>query len=250
MIITIAAQKGGTGKTTTAFNLAAELTRRRKKVLMVDMDSQASLSLLLDAENAECSILDVLTGEKPLAAIISRTRYGDLVPANEELSGLDIAIADKKGREWLLRRALEPVLNKYDYIIVDTPPALGSATVNAMAAADGIVVAAQADYLAVDGAKRLFKTLADLRELTGAPLKVLGVVITRYAGRSIAKRDCAEELAEQAAANGTRLYGTRLREYVAVMEAQIMHTSIREYAPNSNAAQDMAAWVSELVKKG
>lgn len=250
MVIAIAAQKGGTGKTTVAFNLGAELTHRRKKVLMVDMDSQASLSALLNVEDASPNVLDVLTQGTPIAKAIQPTKYGDLVPASLYLSGLDLAVANVKGREHLLRRALEPALGGYDYVIIDTPPALGSATVNAMTAADGIIIAAQADYLSLSGVRYLLQTVDDLRDVAKKGMAVLGILITRYSGRSIVRQTCADELAGIAKAHGTRLYAIRLREYIAVVEAQVTSQSLRDYAPRSNAARDFAAFTKEMLKKG
>ncbi|MBC7224831.1 MAG: ParA family protein, partial [Anaerolineae bacterium] len=181
-VYAFANQKGGVGKTTTAVNLGAFLAEAGFKVLIVDMDPQANAtsSLGVDKRNLPASIYDLLIGSLPLAQVLhltSRVRL-DLLPSTPDLAGLEVEAASFEGREFLLRRALQPALGLYDYVLVDTPPSLGLLTVNGLVAADaGVVIPIQCEYLALEGLTQLMQTIQRVRQHLNPRLRVAALVL-------------------------------------------------------------------------
>lgn len=256
--IVVINQKGGVGKSTTVQALGAALRARKKRVLFVDMDAQGNLSDTLgfapgDA-GASPTLLSLLEKRLPeeeraelVAPAIVRTPGGDLIPYSPSLAAADLKV-DGVGKEKRLAEVLECVAERYDYALVDTPPALGVLTVNALSAADGAIIPAQADTYSLHGIGQLYDTIDAVREYTNPKLEVLGIVLTRYNGRSVLSRDVAESMEAAARKLGTKLCKTRIRECVALREAQASRQDIFSYAPRSNAAQDYAALAKELQK--
>ena len=240
-------QKGGVGKSTTALSLGAGLTRKGFKVLYVDMDAQCNLSNSMGAAIiAELNIFDVLTGRTDIEHAITQTSQGLIIPGSPALSGADMVIADT-GKEYRLKEALGPLSRQYDYVIIDTPPALGILTINALTAAAGCIIPSQADVFSLQGITQLFATIQAVKKYCNPELSVMGILITRYNQRLVISRDVADMLRETAAQMGTKLYATRIRECAAIKESQAVKRNIFEYAPRSNAAADYAAFVDELL---
>ena len=245
--IAVINQKGGVAKTTTAQSLAAGLTLKGYRVLMIDLDGQQSLTgITVAAYPQGANILEVLTKRANAADIIVHTPCGDLMPGTEALAAADLVLKDT-GREYRLKEALKPLARVYDYCIIDSPPALGVLTVNALTAANACIITAQADILSLQAINALEQTLKTITAYTNKGLKVRGVLLTRYNGRAVLSRDAADMIQEKARQMRTDLFHTRIRECIAIKEAQARRKSIFEYAPRSNGAADYRALVDEIT---
>lgn len=240
-------QKGGVGKSTTAEALAAGLSLKGYFILSIDLDAQSNMTYTAGARMDGATSLGVLTGEIAARDAIQHTESGDIIPASKALAGADAFITET-GKEYRLREALEPIRGEYDFIIVDTPPALGILTINALTACDSVIIPAQADIYSLQGIEQLAETIKPVKKYTNPALTIEGILLTRYSSRSVLSREVAE-LAEQLAAKlGTKLFKTTIRENISIKEAQISQRGIFSYAPNSNAAKDYRAFIEELLK--
>lgn len=247
MITAIVNQKGGVGKTTTAHALGAGLTKRKRKVLFIDLDAQCNLSYTLGAVNPAITSLDLLHGSQASQAVI-KTPDGDLIPASPFLAGVDIELTGP-GKEKRLQTALAPIAKLYDHVIIDTPPALGILTLNALTAAGQAIITAQADLFSLQGIGALWQTIDAIRKLSNPGLEIAGILLTRYSPRAILTREITDSLDQTAATLGAYLYKAKIREAIAVKEAQISHKSIFDYAPKSNPALDYDAFIKEYLKR-
>lgn len=239
-------QKGGVAKTTTAAAIGAGLASRGHRVLFVDLDAQGNLSSSLGAEAGNPGTLEMLTGQNVRP---QHTAQWDMIGSTPALAVADTTIT-QTGKEYRLREALEPLSALYDFAIVDTPPALGILTVNALTAATAAIVPAQADIFSLQGIGQLSGTVDAVRRYCNPSLKIAGIVLTRYNWRTILGREVKELIEQTAGQLHTRLYKTKIRECTALKEAQARRQSIFEYAPRSNAAKDYAALVDEILEKG
>lgn len=248
-IFTVTNQKGGAGKTTTAAALAAGLALRGYNPLLIDLDPQCNLSFCTGARASGASALGVLTGEISAAAAIQHTGAGDIIPASKHLSGADLLFTDT-GKEYRLREALEPLRGQYSHFIIDTPPALGVLTVNALTASGAVIIPAQADIFSLQGIERLSETLQPVKRYTNPGLKIEGILLTRYAARSVLSREISQ-LAQQIAAKlQTRVFRATIRESVTIREAQISQQTLFQYAPRAKVTADYAAFIDELLTEG
>ena len=245
-VIAIVNRKGGVGKTATAQALGAGLIRKGCSVLYIDLDSQTNLTYGLGADAAGLSSMDVLTGEATAQEAIQHTPQGDVIAGAEALAGADAAI-DATGKEYRLKEALDGL--QYDYCIVDTPAQLGTLTVNALTAADSVVIPVQAEVYSLQGIGQLSKTIEAVKKYCNHDLYIRGILITRYNGRAIISRDMQSNLEEAAQQLKTRLYSTPIRECVSIKEAQAQQQDIYSYAPRSNAAKDYAAFIEEFTER-
>ena len=248
-IIAITNQKGGVGKSTTAQAMGAGLQQEGYKVLFVDLDAQGNLSYTLGSDGGGYSILDVLRKEARADQAIQHTTGGDLIASSPSLSGADILL-DQTGKEYRLKEALDLIQARYDYIILDTPPALGILTVNALTACTWAIIPAQADTYSLQGIAQLYNTIDAVRRYCNPTLIVKGILLTRHGGRTILSRDMADMIGDAAKMLGTTLFTTTIRENVAVKESQACRQDIFTYAPKSNAAQDYSALINELLGMG
>ena len=248
-IVTVTNQKGGTGKSTTAGALAAGLSLRGYKTLAVDLDAQGNLTYTFGADNTGATVLEVLTGDATAAEAIKRTQSCDVLPANKALAGADAYIKET-GKEYRLKEALENVADQYDYIIIDTPPALGILTVNALTACQSVIIPSQADIYSIQGIEQLSETMKPVKKYCNPGLEIEGILLTRYSARSVLSREVADMLEELAAKLGTKLFKTKIREAIAVKEAQISQQSLFEYSPKAKPTEDYNALIDELVGEG
>lgn len=239
-------QKGGVGKSTTAATLAAGLSLKGYKTLSIDLDAQGNLTYTAGAKTNGATSLGVLTGEVKADDAIQHTPSGDIIAANKALAGADAFIADT-GKEYRLKEALESLQPAYDYIIIDTPPALGILTINALTACNSVIIPAQADIYSLQGIEQLAETMKPVKKYCNQALQIEGILLTRYSPRSVLSREVAE-LAEQLAAKlGTKLFKTTIREAIAVKEAQISQQTLYSYAPKSKVTEDYTRFIQELI---
>jgi chromosome partitioning protein len=192
--------------------------------------------------------MNVLTGVILASDAIQHNERWDAIPASLALSGADIHISDT-GKEYRLKEALEPIRGNYDYIIIDTPPALGVLMTNALTACTGAIIPAQADRYSLKGIVQLHSTIDTVKKYCNPTLKVLGILLTRHNTRAILSRDIAEVIEQTAGKLDTRLFKAAIRESIAIKEAQAARQDIFTYAPKSNAALDYGAFVDELTGK-
>lgn len=244
--LTIINQKGGVGKSTTAHALGSGLAIKGYKVLYIDLDGQGNLSYALKASTAGYGSLGVLQRPETIKSEIQRLEDGDIIASTPNLVIADSVIVDT-GKEYRLKEALQAVAGLYDYCIVDTPPALSILTINALTASYGAIIPAQADIYSLQGIAQLNNTISAVTKYCNPGLKVLGVLLTRFNGRSVIRREVAELLESHAQGMNTKLFASRIRECTAIVEAQAVQESIYKYAPKSNASKDYTAFVEELL---
>ncbi len=246
-IIAIINQKGGVGKSTTAFTLASGLKNKGYKTLCIDMDAQGNLSYTANANDDLLTIYDLLAEDANINQAIQHTKNFDLIASSKALSGADGFITDI-GKEYKLKEILESVKNNYDYIIIDTPPALGILTVNALTACDSVIIPAQADIYSLQGIEQLSKTIQPIKKYCNDKLKIDGILLTRYSPRAILSREVAEIANDLAQNLNTKVFKSTIREAIAVKESQINKQSLFDYAPNSNVTNDYLNFINELLK--
>lgn len=233
-ILTVAIQKGGTGKTTTAAALAQAAVYKGLQVLAVDLDPQGNLSFALGANPAAetGTAYNLLTGA-PAAECIQGTGQGlDIIPADRDLA----TITSGTGSARRLRQALEPIKNDYDLIIIDTPPTAGELQYNALMAADGLIIPLQADAFNLQSLYQITDTAQQIQK-SNTDLQILGIVFSQYDGRSIISRQMQRAIINKAGATGVPYLGT-IRGAVAVKEAAALQKSLYQYAPKSKPAAD------------
>ena len=245
-IICVVLQKGGVGKTSTALALTAGARARGRRTLTIDLDPQCNLSLAMGADMTGISILDVLAGNVAASEAIQATPQGEMIPATGSMSSADL-ILNTVGKEYRLKESLEPILGRYDCIVLDCPPALGVLTVNALAVSSRVVIPAQADIFSVQGIAQLFGTIDTVRRYCNPSLTVAGVLLTRYNPRSVLAREMRDVIGQTATQNGAALFKSFIRESTAIKEAQTRQQSIFDYAPRSNGAADYGAFLDEIM---
>jgi chromosome partitioning protein len=245
-IIAIANHKGGAAKTTTAVNLAAGLVRRGKRVLLLDLDPQGNASSWLGVA-AEAGMFAVLAEHRPIASELAQSSVAGLtvVPASQRLAGAERVLAAELAAETTLSRRLEEAdLSAWDYVILDTPPALNLLTINALAAADEVLVPVEAHVLALSGVAQIATTIGVVRARLNPRLKLAGFVICRFDTRT---RHSAEVRERLAAKFGDQVLNTVIRENIRLAEAPSFGAPIDVYAPSSPGAIDYGALVSEIM---
>ena len=240
-------QKGGVGKSTTALAIGAGLSLKGYSVLFIDLDAQGNLSYTLGADTKGYNAMGVLERPETAKEEIQHTPQGDIIASSPKLAGAD-KLLEETGKEYRLKEALDSLQGAYDYIIVDTPPALGILTINALTACTGAIIPAQADIYSLQGIAQLNSTIETVKKYCNPSLSIMGIVLTRFNGRSIIRREVAEMLERTAEQLHTKLYTSKIRECTALVEAQATKQNIYSYAPRSNATADYKALVDEIIK--
>jgi chromosome partitioning protein len=247
-IIAIANQKGGVGKTTTAINLATGLAACGQKVLVVDLDPQGNASTGLGVSDYETDVYDVLIGGRDLTAVICSTSIPglDVVPASADLAGAEIELIDIEHREARLNNALAPVLGQYDYVLTDCPPALGLLTINALVAADSVLVPLQCEYFALEGMTRLMKSIERIRRAYNEDLNILGIVLTMHDGRNNLCRSVEAEVRDYF---GDQVYRTVIPRNVRLSEAPSYGMPALVYDLACAGSQAYAKLAAEMLRR-
>ena len=233
-VIVLANQKGGVAKTTTTLNLGVAFAEQGHRVLLIDLDPQGNLTMSqgLNPDTIQQSMFDVLVHRLPMDQVIER-REVDIAVSSIDLAGADMALSSQIGRERALEKALALIKDRYDYILVDTPPSLGLLTVNAFVAATGVVVPVQTEYLSLRGLVQLENTLSMVRENLNPRAEIIGIVPTMYDKRVTHSREADEILRENF---GDLVYNTRIRKTIRFAEAPVKGASVLAYEPNGEAA--------------
>jgi chromosome partitioning protein len=247
-VIAFANQKGGVAKTTTTLNLAAAFAEEGHRVLCCDMDPQGNLTMSqgIDPDTLELSMYDVLVHDTPIREVIRR-REIDVACASIDLAGAEIAMSTKIGRERSLEKALRPIREDYDFICIDTPPSLGLLTINALTAADKVIVPVQCEYLSMRGLIQLTNTLSMIRENLNPNVDIEGILPTLVDSRTIHAKEAIEILEENF---GDRVFASRIRKTVRFAEAPVRGMSVLKYDPKGVAADAYRQLAKEVLGNG
>jgi chromosome partitioning protein len=247
-VIAFANQKGGVAKTTTTLNLAVAFVEEGHRVLCVDMDPQGNLTMSqgIDPDSLEQSMFDVLVHDLSIREVIRR-REVDVACSSIDLAGAEIAMSTKIGRERSLDRALRPIAEDYDFICVDTPPSLGLLTINALTAADKVIVPVQCEYLSMRGLIQLQNTLAMIQENLNPDVDIAGILPTMVDTRTLHAKEAIEILEENF---GDRVFGARIKKTIRFAEAPVKGMSVLRYDPNGPAADAYRQLAKEVLEHG
>jgi chromosome partitioning protein len=244
-VIAFANQKGGVAKTTTTLNLAVAFKEQGLNVLAIDLDPQGNLTMSqgFNPDAIERSMYDVLVHRVPIEEVIQQAEI-DIAVSSIELAGAELALSSMIGRERALEKAIAPIRDKYNYILIDTPPSLGILTVNALVAANGVIVPVQCEYLSLRGLVQLENTLSMIRENLNPDVEIQGILPTMFDKRTLHSREAIDILEENF---GDLVFDTKIRKTIRYAEAPVKGTSVLAYEPTGDAAQAYRRLAKEVL---
>lgn len=248
-IIAFVNQKGGVGKTTSCLNIGAALTRKGKRVLLIDADPQGNLTISagVNLQNDEPTIYEVLKGTTEINSAIQSTPGSyDIIPADIVLSGADIELSSIPGREMILKESIGQLKTAYDYILIDCPPSLSLITLMALTAATGVIIPVQAHYLALNGVAQLIDTVNLVKKRMNPQLEVIGVIATLYDARKLLNKEVFDSLNN---AFPGKVYKATISNSIALAEAPSAGKDIFQYKPGSKAAKQYEAVADEIIER-
>ena len=242
--ISLVLQKGGVGKSTTSQALASTLGFKHKKVLLIDLDPQTNITYSSGVDNPKRTITDVLGEDCKADEAVIECKYYNLLAADSYLTNVEMAEVEPT----LLKNVIAPLKSKYDFIIIDTPPALGNLSVNALVASDYVIIPTEPRPFALQGLGRLHSTIESVRNGYNSNLKVLGILLIKYHNRTVLNRDIKDMIEDYAKQMNTIVFNATIREGIAVAEAQTVRQPLIDYAKNSNPNIDYKGFTSEVLK--
>ncbi|MDD2189634.1 MAG: AAA family ATPase [Eubacteriales bacterium] len=247
--IVITNQKGGVGKTSTASALSSGLAEKGYKILAIDLDPQGNLGFCLGAEiDNSPTVYELMNGSASIGQVIQSKEDIDIIPSNILLSGAELEF-NRLGREFLLKNGIASIRGNYDYIVIDTPPALNILTVNAYTAADSLIIPMIPEILSLLGISQLRETIDLVKGIYNSNIEVLGILLNKYDKRRILTRD-VEEMAEIIAKElNTKVFDTKIRSSVSVAEAPAHGLSVYKYSPRANSTRDYQNLTEELLSQ-
>jgi chromosome partitioning protein len=247
-VVAFANQKGGVAKTTSTLNLGVAFAEQGHRVLLVDLDPQGNLTMSqgLNPDEIDRSMFDVLVHRVPVEDVIER-REVDVAVSSIDLAGAELALSSMIGRERALEKALAPIKERYDFILIDTPPSLGLLTINAFVAADGVIVPVQTEYLSLRGLVQLENTLSMVRENLNPRVEIIGILATMFDKRLLHSREAVDILKENF---GDLVYETKIRKTVRYAEAPVKGESVLKYDPGGEAAALYRELAKEVLADG
>ena len=246
-ILSFANHKGGVAKSTSTANIGAALAQNGQRVLLIDLDPQANLSLGFGVKNSEKGVYGALLGRFSLHDTKLNIKKGlDLIPSSLSLCGAEIELSSESGREFILKELLDPIKNDYDYVLIDCPPSLGLLTLNALTAANEVYIPMQAQFLAMQGVSALTEVISKIQMRLNPKLKIGGVFLTQFDNRKILNRDTGISIENFFK---SKVFKTRIRDNVALAECPAAGKDIFTYAPKSAGAADYMALTKELLAR-
>ncbi|MEY4905713.1 MAG: hypothetical protein RLZZ292_3528 [Bacteroidota bacterium] len=243
VIISLLNHKGGVGKTTSSINIGAGFAELKKKVLLIDLDPQANLTLSLGIPRQKYSIYEALRGECGLVPYNVKP-YMDVITSTLDLSGAEMELVNEAGREFIMRELFVPVVDEYDYIIIDCPPSLGLLTLNALTSSHYVLIPLQTEFLALQGLAKIKQVIDKVKFRLNKNLDIIGVVATMYDARKVLNRDVVDTIHKYF---GEKVFKTYIRDNVALAEAPAQRKDIFGYSPKSPGADDYLSLCKEII---
>ena len=243
-------QKGGVGKTTSTANVGACLAALGKKVLLIDLDPQANLSIHfgINVQGKDASIYEIMCGKKTVSDVLIETSISnlDIIPSDIDLASAEVELVNTVGRETIVKFYLEGVLEGYDYVLIDCPPSLGLLTLNALTIANEIFIPLQTEFFALQGVSKLIQTFDVIKKRLNSKLEITGIISCMYDSRTKLGQAVLDKIKEYFA---DKVFTTTIRKNIKLSESTSHGMPVTEYAPDSNGAQDYEALTKEIVAK-
>lgn len=245
IVVSLLNHKGGVGKTTSAINIGAGLVELGKRVLLIDLDPQANLTISLGIPRQKSTIYEALRGESELSAYTHKPNL-DIITSSLDLSGAEMELINEAGREFILRELISQVSDDYDYVLIDCPPSLGLLTLNALTSSRYVLIPLQTEFLAVQGLAKIKQVIDKVKFRLNKQVEMAGVIATMYDSRRVLNRDVVETIHKYF---GDKVFKTYIRDNVALAEAPAQRKDIFDYSPKSPGAVDYLALSREFLER-